>query len=110
MTKIITAAVLVEMIRTRGAMSVIGRATLALYKRQTSEEQNELYTKNQNGVGFSAFDAKVGSLTAVYFRDNGTLLPWHIAYWSKVAPNGYPKICRYAKQLNEIAAAKEAAR
>ena len=103
MTKIITSAVLVDMIKTRGAVTVIGRACLALYARQTADEQNAQYTKNRNGVGFTAFDAKVGSLTAIYYRQYRTLLPWHVEYWSRPTVTGYPKIARYSKQLNEIA-------
>lgn len=103
MSKIITSAVLVEMIRTRGAVVVIGRACVALYNRQTTDEQNALFTKNKNGMGFTAFDAKVGSLTAIYFQQYGTLLPWHVEYWTKITPAGYPKIARYARQLNEVA-------
>jgi len=106
MTKIITSAVLVEMIRTRGPVVVIGRACAALYARQTAEEQGALFTKNRNGQGFTAFDAKVGSLTAIYWNQYKTLLPWHVTYWMKMTPAGYPKICRYARQLNEVAEAK----
>lgn len=107
MTKIVTSASLVQMMKDRGAVVVIGRACLSIYNRQTLEEQDSLVTRMRNGVGFTAFDAKVGSLTAIYYRDHKTLLPWHIEYWSKIMPNGYPKICRYAKQLNEVAKVKE---
>ena len=72
------------------------------------EEQNSLFTKNRNGVGFTAFDAKVGSLTAIHYIKYGSLLPWHVEYWSKIMPNGYPRITRYAKQLNEVAILKAA--
>ncbi len=109
MTKIITSAVLVEMIRTRGAVVVIGRACSAIYDRQTADEQSNEATIKRNGMGFTAFDAKVGSLTAIYYRQYKTLLPWHVAYWSRIQKSGFPKICSYAKQLNLVAIQKQVA-
>lgn len=114
--KLVTSASLVQLIETyrtadgnRGLSAVLGRAVTAIYNRQTADEQDSLVSINRNGRGFTAFDAKVGTLTAEYFKSsNGWLLPWQIRYWLKITSTGYPRICRYAKQLNEVAEQKAA--
>lgn len=87
--------------------TVIGRALLALLKRQTADEQRAADTRVWNAVGFSSADAKSGTLTAKAFAKNGYLLDWQRNKWLKPAPNGYPRLCKYAKQLNEIALEKQ---
>lgn len=81
---------------------VIGRALVALFQRQTSEEKNSNGTKFKNGVGFSANDARIGTLAAKYYLKHGTLLEWQLKPWLKIV-NDYPRITKYTKQLNEIA-------
>lgn len=88
--------------------AVIGRALLALLNRQTEDEQRSNDTKIWNSVGFSGADARSGSLTAKSFAKNGRLLDWQRDKWLKPAKNGYPRLCKYAKQLNEIALEKGA--
>ena len=83
--------------------TVIGRGLLAILKRQTDDEARSADTKYTNGVGFSSADAKSGTLTAKSFAKNGTLLDWQRDKWLKPASNGYPRLCKYVKQLNEIA-------
>lgn len=85
---------------------VVGRAMVALFNRQLDSEKYSNTAAVDNGAGFSGADARSGSLTAKYFLKHGTLLSWQIERWTKPARNGMPRLCKYAKQLNEIAAAK----
>lgn len=88
------------------SIAVLGRALLAIYRRQTESEKTAFATKYANGIGFSGPDAKLGSRCAEYFQKNGTLAPWMAKVWL-VEKAGYPRICKYAKQLNEIANEKQ---
>ena len=85
------------------ANKVIGRALMAIYKRQTQAEQQATTTKNQNGIGFSKPDARVGSIGARMFMSHGRLDAWIIQRWTRPTKDGMPSICKYAKQLDEIA-------
>lgn len=77
----------------------VGRALLALFNRQTAEEQGTGATVEQNGQGFNGVDAAFGSSLAVQFRDKGSLSPRQIACGRKM-------LRKYAGQLAEIANAK----
>lgn len=89
--------------------TVVGRALVALLKRQTADEQRSNDTREHNSIGFSGADGRSGTLTAKTYIGRGTLLDWQLERWLKPAKNGYPRICKYAKQLNEIALEKEVA-
>jgi len=93
------------------------RAVCAIYKRQTVDERASAETRWLNGVGFSASDAKIGSRLARWMLagtgeftrpvDGQTFRGG--LYMSRLA------ICRalalkYAKQLAEIANARETAK
>jgi len=82
---------------------VIGRALVAIFKRQTEAEKKSNATLVYNDIGFAGCDAKSGTITAKTFMKYGHLLPWQIEKWLKVGANGYPRICKYHAQLNEIA-------
>ena len=86
--------------------AVNGRALLALLDRQTEDEKGCNDTRVWNAVGFSGADAKSGSLTAKFYAKHGKLLDWQVDKWTKKSKNGYPRLCKYAKQLNEIALEK----
>ena len=86
--------------------AVIGRALLALLDRQTEDEKRAADTREWNAVGFSGADARSGTLTAKFYAKHGCLLDWQVARWSKPAKNGYPRLAKYHKQLNEIAMEK----
>lgn len=86
---------------------IIGRALVGIYKRQTASEQVTHDTKEDNGVGFAGCDARGGSLTAKSYLRSQTLVTWQIEGWTRRASNGYARICKYAKQLNEIALEKQ---
>jgi hypothetical protein len=85
---------------------IIGRALVALFERQTESEQQANTTANLNGVGFAGSDARSGSLTAKSFLKNKTLAAWQVERWMKPQKDGFPRICKYVKQLNEIAEVK----
>ena len=82
---------------------MIGRALVALHKRQTWAEQATGTTRNLNGVGFASCDARSGSLTAKSYMARGRLVKWQIEKWTRLGVGGFPRIAKYHKQLNEIA-------
>lgn len=81
---------------------IIGRALVALFQRQTDAEKNADTTQNLNGIGFASNDARSGSLSAKSFIRSQTLQDWQVDLWMRPT-HGYPRICKYARQLNEIA-------
>jgi len=81
---------------------VIGRALLAIYKNQTMSEQSASSTIVQNGIGFCKPDARVGTIGARMYQAHARLDQWCIDVWMKPAKDGYPRICKYADQLNNI--------
>jgi hypothetical protein len=87
---------------TKDAVTVVGRALVALFNRQEDAEKSGNSTISKNGIGFSANDARLGSIGAKYYIQFKTLTPKLLAGWLKES-NGYPRICRYSKQLNEVA-------
>lgn len=89
---------------------VIGRALVCLYQRQTSAEQSRNTTDEDNGVGFASCDALSGSRTAKSYMQYGRLLQWQIEAWGRRTSNGFARICKYHKQLNEVAEAKAASK
>ena len=86
---------------------VVGRALVRLFERQTEAEKASNDTNVDNGIGFAGCDARTGTLSAKYFLKHKTLLPWQVARWTKVEASGFPKICKYWRQLNEIALKKQ---
>jgi hypothetical protein len=110
MEKIVTKEKLAEWVKENPQM-YIGRALVALYNRQVDEEQSSNITKYKNGVGFSANDARVGTLGAKCYLREGKLTEKLLKPWVNTDPKtGLPRICKYAGQLNEIALAKAAAK
>lgn len=84
---------------------VIARALIVIYELQTSEEQRSAATRVRNGVGFTGADAEIGTRCAKAALA-GELKPWMVKIWSGVTRTGFPKICKYARQLNEVAEQK----
>jgi hypothetical protein len=87
---------------------VIGRALVALFQRQTESEKSTNDTHNENDIGFSGADAKSGSLTAKYYLKHKKLEQWQIEKWTKRSKNGYARLTKYHKQLNDVAVRKAA--
>ena len=107
--QIVTRDTIATMLRNpnrRYVEAVVGRALVALLQRQTEDEQRSNDTHVHNSIGFSGADARSGSLTAKSFIKNGGLVDWQLDKWTKLAKNGYPRLAKYAKQLNEIALEK----
>jgi hypothetical protein len=85
----------------------VERGLLALYDRQTVDEQSMEATCHRNGVGFSAFDAEFLSGLAVQIQkrlDAGNRPGCCLS--SKQLLCARKKILRYAGQLAEIANSK----
>jgi hypothetical protein len=101
-TPIVTKQWLAEKVRANPSY-VIGRALLALFKRQTEAEQAYNITKLHNGIGFSANDARVGCIAAKTYLKYGSLQGKLLQAWLKPNKQGLPRIVKYSNQLNEIA-------
>lgn len=84
----------------------IGRALVAIFNEQTTEERSDNVTKFHNGVGFAKPDARVGAIAAKSFLKNGKLEPWQLNIWLRPNAQGLPRIVKYAEQLNNIANSK----
>ncbi len=87
---------------------IIGRALVVLFQRQTEHERSANTTNVTNGVGFAGMDARSGCLTAKTYIKYNTLQDWQVNNWMKPSKNGYPRICKYWRQLNEAAEQKAA--
>lgn len=74
----------------------VRRAIVAIYKRQTAEEQASLTTRVDNKIGFGAFDAEFLSSLAQRIERGWGLTDKQLAI-------GRNKIKRYWRQLAEIA-------
>lgn len=83
--------------------AVVGRALVVLLNRQTREESQTNTTKIINSIGFAGCDARSGSITAKYYMKHKSLLPWQVQQWTKIGRSGYPRLCKYWKQLDEEA-------
>jgi hypothetical protein len=77
----------------------VERAIVAIYNRQTADEQAAHVTKHNNNVGFSAFDAETGTYLAKWILSGK-----HLS--GKYAERGHKLAKRYVRQLVEIANAK----
>jgi len=101
--KIVTKDYLRDRLTKPDCIKVLGRALVRIYERQTSDEQQSESTELKNSQGFTAFDARLGTLAARQFLETGSIGIKLTAYWLAQDKNGYPKICRYVRQLNEVA-------
>lgn len=81
---------------------VVGRALLAIYRLQIASEQRSGTTCLRNGVGFSKPDARTGSIGAKAFEATGKVPDWVAKIWISQDKSGFPRICKYARQLNKI--------
>lgn len=88
--------------------AVIGKALLALHQRQTGEERMRLRTLDHNEIGFGKPDASIGSRCAQHYKRHHRLAPWMIQNWLIKNAQGYPRLCKYCKQLDSIARYRQA--
>jgi hypothetical protein len=79
-------------------------AILALYNRQTSDEQAGGETRHDNSVGFNHADAKRMSFVAEFLKSGK-----HLTYEKALNVYG-PRLRKYSGQLARIALAKKAAK
>lgn len=75
---------------------VLYRALIRLYNCQTADEKISQETRNKNGAGFNAYDAKFLTNVAEFYKARGFL-----TYGQKVATRR--KLAKYTKQLTRIA-------
>lgn len=104
--KIVTKDWMYNFIKTQPTDKVkymIGKALFKINQRQTIEERQAHTTIKSNGIGFSKPMASRGTKTANYFKYNKTINDQSLHYWTQRTRTGYPRICQYARQLNEIA-------
>lgn len=114
---IVTRESLAQMIREAQAANdidkvhrIVGRALVRLFERQTQHERQANGTEEHNTVGFSSSDGRNGCITAKTYLKHKRLTDRQLEEW--LAPwrhTGFPKICKYHRQLNEIAVAARAA-
>lgn len=74
----------------------VARAILAIYGRQTADEQAVGETTQHNGVGFNGVDANFLSSLAKFYQSKGFLSAGQVKYGRKA-------IMKYAGQLVNIA-------
>ena len=84
---------------------MVGKALWSIFQAQTLGEQITNDTKILNGVGFSAGDARRGSIAAKTYKKRGVLIDFQLDYWLAPMSNGHPRISKYRKQLNAAAVA-----
>lgn len=89
------------------ANRVVGRALVVIFESQDPVEKVTGESCLKNSVGFTAFDAKIGSIAARYYKRAHALPANLYAVWTQIDSTGYPKICRYWKQLNAAAEKKQ---
>jgi hypothetical protein len=75
------------------------RGLLAIYKRQTSDEQINHSTSHTNGIGFNRYDAEFMTSLAEQYQKKGSLTLKQLKACRKT-------ILKYTKQLTEIANTK----
>lgn len=75
------------------------RAIVAIYQKQTADEQSAEMTKHHNGVGFCARDGEFGTSIAKQVLAGRRLSDKQLAITRKIA-------ARYAGQLEKIACGK----
>ncbi len=80
----------------------VEKGLVAIYRRQTSEEQNSKTTIHRNGMGFSGAHASYGTYLAKWVLSGKRLNGKHLE-------KGRAMILHYAGQLLEVASQKEAA-
>ena len=72
------------------------RGLLAIYDRQTFQEQLNGYTVEDNGIGFNGVDAEILSSIAMNYKTRNFISPKQLAIVQKKMP-------KYANQLAKIA-------
>ena len=74
----------------------VERAMVAIWERQTADEQETQDTRHHNGIGFSGWTAKSGTYFARWVQSGRTLSGKHLVKARKIA-------LHHAGQLTRIA-------
>jgi len=77
----------------------VERAMVAIYNRQTADEQSAQDTKHSNGIGFSGADARLGSYYAKWVLSGKNLTGNHLMKARMMSQ-------KYVRQLTDIATAR----
>jgi hypothetical protein len=85
---------------------IVGRALVVLFNNQTQGERTSNTVAVDNGIGFTGADGRTGCLTAKFYLANKCLNEWQVNAWIRKDKKGYPRICKYHKQINEAAMTK----
>jgi hypothetical protein len=80
------------------SVHAIGRALVLLFARQTEPEQRDKVTKVHNLRGFTAGDARDGSLGALAYKKNRWLEPWQVKKWTRLNCKGRTRIGKYHRE------------
>lgn len=78
----------------------IDRAIVAIYKRQTSDEQVSHATSHSNGIGFTGFDAEYMSNLAQFAIRTGFLTPKQRGAVKERLKKYWRQLCEVAEQSN----------
>jgi len=92
---------IVEMLKNKDA--AVARALVALYNRQTVDEQASEETTHRNGMGFRPCHSFMGTEMAKFYITNGFLTKKQVDYWRNPMKDGKMRIEIYANQLLKIA-------
>jgi len=76
---------------------IIGRA-LSLLRARTQDESKK--------GGFDHLDKEQGMKSGETFDRRGSVPTWVVSRWMRQDLNGYPRLCKYHRQLNEEAVKK----
>lgn len=82
----------------------VERAILALYRRQTLDEQNSGNTTHRNGVGFSGAHAEVGTYYAKWILSGRQLTGRHLDRARKMTKHYVAQLLDEAQQKVSVAA------
>lgn len=74
----------------------VERAIVAIYRRQTADEQSAGDTKHSNGIGFNGADARLGSYYARWILSGRSLTGNHLVKARTMSH-------KYVRQLVQIA-------
>jgi hypothetical protein len=94
----------VEQVRERIATSntSVERAILAIYARQTSDEQTSDQTKHSNNMGFTGADARMLSSFAKWIGKRSQYVPEGKRLSDKQIAYARPRLAKYAVQLLKV--------
>ena len=78
----------------------VERAMVAIWKRQTADEQSSDTTRHSNGIGFSGWTAKRGSYYAKWVLGGGRLTGKHLAQARRIALHHAGQLLRIANEVD----------